>query len=258
MSTVIQRFLSLTAGLALLAGIAAGAPLARAKGEKSGALARMAAQAAFNQFKRDFWPRARRAGIRKHVYVRAMQYMTPDWDVLRRMRNQAEFRLSIGDYVTRYASPRRIATGRRQLRKLSGLLGAIERRYGVDRHIVLAIWGMESNYGTRMGDHNLIRALATLAFTGRRKRYGRTQLIAALKILQRGDVTLKNMSASWAGAFGHTQFIPTTYLGYARDFNGDGRRDVWHTLSDALASTAHYLQRRGWGCARRRRSGSTP
>ena len=241
-----RNFPVLAAGLALLAAIAAGAPLAQAKNEKSGALARMAAQAAFNQFKRDFWPRARRAGIRRHVYVQAMQYMTPDWDVLRRMRNQAEFRLSTGDYVARYASAARIATGRQKLTRLSGLLGAIERRYGVDRHVVLAIWGMETNYGTRMGDHNLIRALATLAFSGRRKRYGRAQLIAALKILQRGDVTLKNMKASWAGAFGHTQFIPTTYLGYAQDFNGDGRRDVWNTLSDALASTAHYLKRRGW------------
>jgi lytic murein transglycosylase len=126
-------------------------------------------------------------------------------------------------------------------------LQAIEDRYGVDRYIVAAVWGLESFFGTRRGEVPVISALSTLAFDGRRGAFFEGQLMAALKILQAGDITAERMTGSWAGAMGHTQFIPTSYLAYAVDFNGDGRRDIWsEDPGDALASTAAYLSRSGW------------
>jgi membrane-bound lytic murein transglycosylase B len=131
------------------------------------------------------------------------------------------------------------------------LLDAIEARYGVDRHIVVAIWGMESTYGEVLSDptivKSVVRSLATLAYADKRRaKFGRQQLVAALKILQRGDIGLAGLTGSWAGAMGHTQFIPTTYEAYAVDFDGDRRRDIWNSEADALASTANYLKKSGW------------
>ena len=127
------------------------------------------------------------------------------------------------------------------------MLAEIESRYGVEAEVVTAIWGLESAYGTYRGDRPLIESLATLAFDGRRGRFFEQQLIAALKIIQSGDVAPSRMTGSWAGAMGHTQFIPTSYLSYAVDFRGDGKRDIWSDdPTDALASTAAYLNRFGW------------
>ena len=131
------------------------------------------------------------------------------------------------------------------------LLDRIEARYGVDRHILVAIWGMESSYGEVLSDpkivKSVVRSLATLAYADRAARqFGRQQLIAALKILQRGDISVAGLTGSWAGAMGHTQFIPTTYEAYAVDFDGDGRRDIWNSPADALASAANYLRKSGW------------
>ena len=119
---------------------------------------------------------------------------------------------------------------------------------GVDKEVVLAVWGLESSYGNNMGDINIIEALATLAYDGRREKFGRQQLLEALRIIQRGDITPNRMMGSWAGAMGHTQFIPTSYQAYAQDFDGDGKRNVWDVRdpSDALASTANYLSKFGW------------
>jgi membrane-bound lytic murein transglycosylase B len=126
------------------------------------------------------------------------------------------------------------------------LLDKIEKTYGVDRHVVVAIWGLESNYGDFMGHQKVVQSLATLAFEGRRQSFGRTQLIAALKIIQAGDVDPEGLLGSWAGAMGQTQFIPTTYLAHAVDFDGDGRRDIWNSRGDTLGSTAKYLGVSGW------------
>jgi len=168
-------------------------------------------------------------------------------DSIERDRNQAEFVKPMSDYMATAASDARVRNGRSLQRQLSGLLDRIEAQFNVDRHIVLAVWGMESNYGQRRGDVPLISTLATLAYDGRRGRFFEQQLIAALKILQRGDVAPSNMTGSWAGAMGHTQFIPTSYRAYAVDFTGDGRRDIWgDDPSDALASTAAYLSRFRW------------
>ncbi|MFV0360697.1 lytic murein transglycosylase [Tropicimonas sp.] len=167
--------------------------------------------------------------------------------VIERDRNQAEFSRTLEDYLAIAASDERVSMGKAALRQYGGTLAAVEGRYGVDGDVVTAIWGMESKYGTRRGDIPVISALSTLAFDGRRGAFMEEQLVAALRILQKGDITPGRMTGSWAGAMGHTQFIPTSFLAYAVDYNGDGRRDIWSDdPSDSLASTAAYLQRSGW------------
>jgi membrane-bound lytic murein transglycosylase B len=202
---------------------------------------------AFERWLADFRPRARAAGITPATFDRAFRNATYLPDVIARDRNQAEFNRTIWDYLDSAVSDTRIANGRQAMAEHARVLDAIEARYGVDKAVVVAIWGMESAYGTRRGDTPLISALATLAEDGRRGRFFEEQLIAALKILQNGDTTPEAMTGSWAGAMGHTQFIPTSYLAYAADFGGDGRRDIWSDdPTDALASTANYLARSGW------------
>jgi membrane-bound lytic murein transglycosylase B len=198
-----------------------------------------------------FWPAARAAGVSQRVYQQALGNFTPDPDILKRAAAQAEFNMPIWAYLDQMVSPDRLAKGKTALAADGDLLARIERRYGVDRYVVLAIWGIESHYGAVLSNPRLykqtIPALATLAYAGGRlEKYGRTQLVSALKILQRGDVTLAGMTGSWAGAMGQTQFIPTTFEAYAVDFDGDGRRNIWTSDADALASTANYLHVSGW------------
>ncbi len=167
--------------------------------------------------------------------------------VIEKDRNQAEFNKTLGEYLSTAASDTRVETGRAMLSQYSSLLSEIEGRYGVDRQTVLAVWGMESNFGKRRGDIPVVSALATLAYEGRRGAFFEQQLTSALKILQNGDVSPEKMTGSWAGAMGHTQFIPTSYEAYAADFRGDGRRDIWSDdPTDGLASTAKYLSNFGW------------
>lgn len=167
--------------------------------------------------------------------------------VVKRDRNQTEFKRTLEDYLSIAASDERIAKGRAAFARHRGTLNALEAKYGVDAEIICAIWGLESQYGERMGDIPIISSTSTLAFDGRRGAFFEKQLVAALKIIQNGDITANRMVGSWAGAMGHTQFIPTSYQGFAVDFTGDGRRDIWSAdPSDALASTAAYLQRNGW------------
>jgi membrane-bound lytic murein transglycosylase B len=196
-------------------------------------------------------PAAERAGISRRVFDDAFEGLGPDPDVLARATSQPEFSKSLWEYLDSSASDRRIADGQAMLARYAGLLADLEARYGVPRTIIVAIWGKESTYGQVLGDpkvvKNAVRALATLSWKGgKRSGYGRTQLIAVLKILQSGDVDSRHITGSWAGAMGHTQFIPTTYLAYAVDYDGDGRRDIWTSVPDALASTANYLNRAGW------------
>ena len=209
------------------------------------------ADAAGKRWVESFWPTAKKAGISRSVYDNALGNFTPDPDVLAKAKNQAEFVKPLWEYLDGAISQKRLENGKTALRDYSRQLGAIEAAYGVDRYTVVAIWGMESSYGQVLQNDkivkNAIRSLATLAYQGgSRAKYGRQQLIAALKILQRGDITVRGMSGSWAGAMGHTQFIPTTYQAYAVDFDGDGRRDIWNSEVDALASTANYLAKMGW------------
>jgi membrane-bound lytic murein transglycosylase B len=204
-----------------------------------------------SQWVRAFWPQAREAGISRGVYDRALGNFRPDSEVLEKARAQAEFSKPIWDYLDLTVTDHRIVNGRALLTENARLLARIEARYGVDKHILVAIWGMESSYGAILDNplrvRSTIRSLATLAYDGgSRAKFGRQQLIAALKILQRGDISLSGMTGSWAGAMGHTQFIPTTYEAYAVDYDGDGKRDIWNSHADALASAANYLDKMGW------------
>ncbi|MGY9049593.1 MAG: lytic murein transglycosylase [Rhodobacterales bacterium] len=201
----------------------------------------------FDAWVRGFRPRALSAGITGAVFDRAFRNAHFNPDVIRRDSNQSEFTKSIWDYLDSAASDSRIANGRLALQQHSALLNRIEATYGVDKEVVVAIWGMESAYGSHRGSLNIVSSLATLAYEGRRGAFFEEQLIAALKILQHGDTAPETMTGSWAGAMGHTQFIPTSYDALAVDFNGDGRRDIWSDdPTDALASTAAYLARYGW------------
>ncbi|AZV80459.1 lytic murein transglycosylase [Parasedimentitalea marina] len=167
--------------------------------------------------------------------------------VVKRDRNQTEFSRTLEDYLSIAASDERVSKGRAAFARHRTTLSAVEKRYGVPAEIVTAIWGLESFYGERRGNVPVISATSTLAFDGRRGAFFEKQLIAALKILQNGDTTASNLLGSWAGAMGHTQFIPTSYQAFAVDFTGDGRRDIWSDdPADSLASTAAYLARNGW------------
>lgn len=201
----------------------------------------------FSRWIEAFKARAMREGISKTVLDRAFRGVSYNEGVIAKDRNQSEFTKQIWDYLDSAASPTRVKNGQSALRKYGPTLDAIERGYGVDKHIVAAVWGLESAYGATRGDIPVIEALATLAFDGRRGRFFEAQLIAALQILQSGDTTPRAMKGSWAGAMGHTQFIPTSFLAFAVDGDGDGKRDIWsNDPTDALASTAAYLARHGW------------
>ena len=239
------------AGLALLLAGCTGSAVAHEEAPlptaKPGAIGRAPAPAAFEAWKADFRRRALAAGISPTLFDAAFRDVRVNERVLELDRYQPEFVRPIWEYLDRAVSPSRIATGRAKAAEHRALLDAIEARYGVDRGVVLAIWGLESAFGTHMGEFPVVESLATLAWDGRRRRFAEEQLIAALRILQRGDVTPARMVGSWAGAMGHTQFIPTSFEAYAVDFTGDGRRDVWaEDPADALASTANYLARFGW------------
>lgn len=194
-----------------------------------------------------FRARAADRGISRTTLDRAFDGVRHDPEVIRRDRNQAEFTKTIWDYLDSAVSDLRVANGRAALSERRALLDRIEDRYGVDSQIVVAIWGLESAYGTFRGSEDVIRSLATLAFDARRAAFFEEQLIAALQILDSGDVAPRDMTGSWAGAMGHTQFMPGSYLEHAVDFTGDGRRDIWSDdPADALASTAAYLAAFGW------------
>lgn len=206
-----------------------------------------ASDAGFDRWLRDFSGRARAQGIRTSTLDAAFRGIAYDPDVIRRDRNQSEFTKTLWQYLDSAVSDSRISNGKKALQENTRVLDAIEARYGVEKEVVVAIWGLESAYGSFRGSNDVIQSLATLAYDGRRGAFFEEQLIAALRILQNGDTSPRNMTGSWAGAMGHTQFIPTSYLAYAVDFDGDGRRDIWaDNAVDALASTAAYLQKSGW------------
>ena len=194
-----------------------------------------------------FRAQARAQGISDATLDRAFSDVTYNPEVVRRSQNQAEFKKSLWEYLENAVSEKRQTNGRAALSQYGGVLSRVEATYGVDKEVVTAVWGMESTYGERRGDMPVIEALSTLSYEGYRDGFFRSQLIGALRILQAGDIDPAHMSGSWAGAMGHTQFIPTTYLAYAADFTGDGRRDIWsNDPSDSLASTANYLAKSGW------------
>ncbi|MGB5558739.1 MAG: lytic murein transglycosylase [Paracoccaceae bacterium] len=201
----------------------------------------------FRRWIEGFRSKALRNGISAATFDAAFKGVQYNTNVIQKDRNQSEFTKQIWEYLDSAVSDSRVSNGKQALRQNRKILDAVEAKYGVEKEVVAAIWGLESAYGTHRGDMPLIESLATLAFDGRRRGFFEQQLIAALKIIQQGNVSPRNMTGSWAGAMGHTQFIPTSYLAYAVDFTGDGKRDIWSdNPADALASTAAYLARFGW------------
>lgn len=186
------------------------------------------------------------AGIDADLFDRTFAGITLDPRVVTSDSSQPEFTRPVWEYIDGAVSVSRIAQGRVLKAQHRPTLKAIRSTYAVDHEVLIAIWGMESNYGSNIGSHNVIRSLATLAYDGRRQVFWRSQLLAALQILQAGDGPAQGLIGSWAGAMGQTQFMPTTFNQHAVDFDGDGRRDLWSSTPDALASAAHYLQASGW------------
>ena len=194
---------------------------------------------------------AQARGISQGTIAQSLKGLSSDPDVLAAAQQQAEFVKPIWEYLDAAVTDARITTGRGKLVEWSPLLDALEHSFGVDRHILVAIWGVESSYGAVLDDlaivRPVIRSLATLACGDQgRASFWRDELMAVLQILEHGEVTSAPMTGSWAGAMGHTQFMPTTYQSHAVDFDGDGRRDIWGSIPDALASTANYLKISGW------------
>lgn len=192
------------------------------------------------------WPAAARRGVSRSVFDTHTRRLTPDLRIMDLLDDQPEFTKSVWDYLDILVTDARIAKGRALLSKYAGTFSRAERAYGVSRYVIAAIWGVESNYGERGGERPVLRSTATLACVGRRQRYFRDEFLATLQILQRGDVPESRLIGSWAGAFGPTQFMPTTFQRYAVDFDGDGRRDVVDSAADLIASTANNLKKDGW------------
>lgn len=203
-------------------------------------------EAGFGAWRDEFRAEALATGISAETFDAAFDGVTLNETVLERDAFQPEFTRAIWDYLDGAVSDVRIANGEAKLAEENATLAAIEERFGVDRHVIVAVWGLESSYGAIRGNTYIIEALATLAYDGRRAAWAKEQLIAALRLLDDGNMEPRTMLGSWAGAMGHTQFIPTSYLQYAVDFSGDGRRDLINTWQDALASTANYLSQHGW------------
>ena len=205
-----------------------------------------AAAANFENCLEHLWPLAAKRNISRASFDRHVKGLTPDLRIMDLMDAQPEFTKAFWDYLDILVNDKRIATGQEMLAKHKAAFDKVEREYGVDRYIITAIWGVESNYGTLGGDRPVIRSTATLACVGRRQAYFRDEFLSALEILHRGDVTPDHLKGSWAGAFGPTQFMPTSFKRFAVDFDGDGRRDVVDNAGDMIASTANNLKKDGW------------
>jgi membrane-bound lytic murein transglycosylase B len=210
------------------------------------AVAQSDAQAEFRHFVEGLWPQARAAGVSRATFEEAFRGVAPDPKIVALTRKQSEFVRPIWEYIGGAVSAQRLERGRPLAAEWSQTLDAVERTYGVPRSVVLGVWGMETNFGSFTGSTYVVSALATLAFTGYRGDFFRGELIAALQILEQDQVGRDAMLGSWAGAMGQTQFMPSSFMKYAVDGDRDGRRDIWSTVPDALASTANYLRRQGW------------
>jgi peptidoglycan lytic transglycosylase B len=192
------------------------------------------------------WPAAARRGVSRQTFEANTAGLEPDLRIMDLLDAQPEFTKSFWDYLDLLVSDERIAKGREVLAVNRATFDAVEKAYGVDRHIIAAIWGIESKFGVAVGERPVIRSTATLACIGRRQAYFRDEFLATVEILQRGDVAPDRLKGSWAGAFGPTQFMPTSFKRYAVDFDGDGRRDVVDSVPDVIASTANNLRKDGW------------
>jgi membrane-bound lytic murein transglycosylase B len=205
-----------------------------------------AAAASFHACLEGLWPEAERRSVSRALYEAQTAALTPDLRIMDLLDAQPEFTKAIWDYLDLLVSEDRIQNGRAILAAHRPIFDAVEKAYGVDRHIITAIWGVDSNYGTQVGQRSVVRSTATLACVGRRQDYFREEFLSALEILAHGDLAPAQLQGSWAGAFGPTQFMPTSFKKYAVDFDGDGRRDVVNSIPDLIASTANNLKKDGW------------
>lgn len=206
----------------------------------------MAATSNFRKCIEGLWPQASQRGVSRQSFDLATRTLEPELKIMELLDAQPEFSKPVWDYLDVLVNDARIAAGRDMLTRFRPQFDAMEKSYGVDRHIITAIWGVESNFGTQAGDRPVIRSTATLACIGRRQDYFRDEFLAALEILHRGDVHPGDLKGSWAGAFGPTQFMPTAFKRYAVDFDGDGRRNIVGSVPDLLGSTANKLKKVGW------------
>ncbi len=235
------------AGLLCLAIVGCGAgPSQSAQNNAVEIIAPGAPTQTFAEWVVSFRAQALAHGISPATYDQAFTGVTIKPQVITADQNQPEFEQQIWTYLSKAVSDFRVQKGQALLIQNAGLLSTIEQNYGVQPQNLVAIWGLESSFGAFIGDINVIEALATLAYQGRRRAFGRKELLAALEILDKGYATTAELKGSWAGAMGHTQFIPTTYLQYAVDYDGDRHRNVWSDLGDVFASTANYLAESGW------------
>lgn len=186
------------------------------------------------------------SGVNESTYDRYTQNLTPDYSVIDKLNYQPEFSTPIWDYLSGLVDEERVQAGRQKMAQYRDVLNRASQAYGVPVETIVAVWGVESNYGDISGKYPLLQALGTLSCEGRRQNYFRGEFFATMRILQRGDLREDQLKGSWAGAFGHTQFMPSTYERLAVDFDGDGRRDLVSSVPDALASTANFLKQAGW------------
>ncbi len=204
------------------------------------------AKPSFHNFVQSLYPDAAAAGVSWETFEAATAGLTMNKKIVKLTKGQPEFKRTIGQYVEKSVTDSRIKTGRAMAKKYARTLAAIEKKYGVDRYVILAIWGMETNYGGYIGKSDIFRSLASLAYIGYRGDYFQKEFVNALLVFQQERLSRKQMRGSWAGAMGHTQFMPSSFLKFAVDHNGDGKRDLWAHKPDALASAANYLSQHGW------------
>jgi membrane-bound lytic murein transglycosylase B len=205
-----------------------------------------AAAANFGRCLESLWPQAAHRGISRRTFEKATLGLQPDMKIMELLDAQPEFTKPVWEYLDILVNDARISTGRQALAQNRAAYDAVEKTYGVDRYILTAIWGVESNFGTQGGERPVVQSTATLACIGRRQNYFRDEFLTALEILERGDVPAEHLKGSWAGAFGPTQFMPTSFKRFAVDFDGDGKKNVVDSIPDLLASTANNLKRDGW------------
>jgi membrane-bound lytic murein transglycosylase B len=205
-----------------------------------------AATADFGGCLERLWPEAAKRGVSRATYETYALTLTPDLKIMEFLDSQPEFTKALWDYLDVLVTDARIARGREILTQYAGIFDTVEKAYGVDRYVITAIWGIESNFSTAGGERPVVRSTATLACIGRRQAYFRDEFLSALEILHRGDVKPEQLKGSWAGAFGPTQFMPSSFKRFAVDFDGDGRRDVVDSVPDLIASTANNLKKDGW------------
>lgn len=241
---ILKGAVVLAAAMAVLC-IGCGASVAQAPAAPPIAYA-SSGDAGFDAWRADFSARALARGRERAAVERVLSGLTPEPRVIEFDRRQPEFVSPVWDYVTTRVNESRIGSGRQLKAALGPLLPEIERRYGVDADIILGIWGLESNYGEAPLPHDAARAIATLAYEGRRRAQFETYLLALIEMVERGYAGPSELRSSWAGALGQPQFMPDAYLSLAVDYDGDGKRDIWNNRGDVAASIAHYLQARGW------------